>query len=83
MKAEKYLESIGLENVIDEEFFNNDDKSWYKVQELMESYHQAKLDLLTIPVVVGQSEQLHVGNYCKCEGKESFNRLQCPKCKPL
>ena len=38
---------------------------------------------LTIHVVVGQSEQLHVGNYCKCEGKESFNRLQCPKCKPL
>jgi len=51
MKAEKYLESIGLENVIDEEFFNADDKSWYKVQELMEAYHQAKLDLLTIPVV--------------------------------
>jgi hypothetical protein len=58
MKAEKYLKSIGLENVIDEEFFNDDDKSWYKVQELMEAYHQAKLDLLTIPVVVGQSEQL-------------------------
>ena len=52
MKADKYLESIGLENVIDEEFFNDDDKSWYKVQELMESYHQAKLDLLTIPIVV-------------------------------
>ena len=51
MKADKYLESIGLENVIDEEFFNDDDKSWYKVQELMEAYHQSKLDLLTIPVV--------------------------------
>lgn len=51
MNADKYLESIGLENVIDEEFFNNDDKSWYKVQELMESYHQAKLKLLDIPVV--------------------------------
>ena len=58
MNAEKYLESIGLENVIDEEFFNNDDKSWYKVQELMESYHQAKLKLLGIADVVGQSEQL-------------------------
>lgn len=57
MKADKYLESIGLSNVIDEEFFNDDDKSWYKVQELMEAYHQAKLDLLTIPVVVGQNEQ--------------------------
>lgn len=51
MKAGKYLESIGLGNVIDEEFFNDDDKSWYKVQELMEAYHKAKLDLLTIPVV--------------------------------
>lgn len=51
MNADKYLESIGLENVIDEEFFNNDDKSWYKVQELMESYHQAKLKLLDIPAV--------------------------------
>ena len=45
MKADKYLEIIGLGNVIDEEYFNDDDKSWYKVQELMESYHKAKLDL--------------------------------------
>jgi len=48
MKAEKYLQSIGLENVIDKEFFNDDDKSWYKVQELMESYHKAKLEELLI-----------------------------------
>lgn len=59
MKAEKYLESIGLENVIDEEFFNDDDKSWYKVQELMEAYHQAKLDLLNIPVVSNRRELLN------------------------
>tara|TARA_B110000967_G_C18449054_1_gene346942 strand:+ start:144 stop:389 length:246 start_codon:yes stop_codon:yes gene_type:complete len=52
MKAEKYLESIGLENAIGEEFMNDDDKSYYTVEELMESYHKAKLDLLTIPVVV-------------------------------
>lgn len=45
MKADKYLESIGLENVIDEEFFNNDDKSWYKVQEIMESYYKYKLNI--------------------------------------
>ena len=51
MKAEKYLESIGLENAIGEEFMNDDDKSYYTVEELMEAYHQAKLDLLTIPVV--------------------------------
>lgn len=52
MKAEKYLESIGLENVIDEEFFNDDDKSWYKVQELMEAYHQEQLKLLNIDNVM-------------------------------
>ena len=33
--------------------------------------------------VVGQREQLHVENACKCENKKSFNRLQCPNCKPL
>ena len=43
MNAEKYLESLGLENVIGEEFFNDDDKSWYTVQELLEEYHQYKL----------------------------------------
>tara|TARA_R110000787_G_scaffold233593_2_gene340520 strand:+ start:1436 stop:1600 length:165 start_codon:yes stop_codon:yes gene_type:complete len=48
MKAEKYLESIGLEDVKDTEFFNDDDKSWYKLPELMEAYHQSKLDLLSI-----------------------------------
>jgi hypothetical protein len=48
MKADKYLESIGLENAIGEEFMNDDDKSYYTVEELMESYHQAKLDLLNI-----------------------------------
>ena len=58
MKADKYLESIGLGNVIGEEFFNDDDKSWYTVQEIMEAYHQGKLDLLTIPVVSQQRELL-------------------------
>ena len=57
MNADKYLESIGLENVIDEEFFNNDDKSWYKVHELMESYHHAKLKLLGIAGVSGRLSQ--------------------------
>ena len=51
MKANKYLESIGLENAIGEEFMNDDDKSYYTLEELMESYHQAKLDLLTKPIV--------------------------------
>ena len=52
MKAEKYLESIGLDNAIGEEFMNDDDKSYYTVEELMESYHQSELDLLTVPVVI-------------------------------
>ena len=35
LTAKEYLKSIGLSNIIDGEFFSNDDKSWYKVQELM------------------------------------------------
>jgi hypothetical protein len=46
MKADKYLESIGLENAIGEEFRNDDDKSYYTVEELMEAYHQSELDLI-------------------------------------
>jgi hypothetical protein len=46
MTAEKYLKSIGLENAIGEEFFNDDDKSYYTVEELMEAYHKSKLDLI-------------------------------------
>jgi hypothetical protein len=75
MKAENYLESIGLENVIDEEFFNDDDKSWYKVQELMEAYHQAKLDLLTIPVVI-ESCTINGKGLCEYSDKLGF----CPRC---
>ena len=44
MNAKDYLESIGLDSVVDEEYFNTDDKSYYKVQELMEAYHQIKVD---------------------------------------
>lgn len=43
-EAKKYLQEIGLGNAIDEEFFNDDDKSWYKVQEIMESYAKYKVD---------------------------------------
>ena len=71
MKAEKYLESIGLEDVKDTEFFNDDDKSWYKLPELMEAYHQAKLDLLTIPGVVKPfycgSDYNHNAGRCKSQ----------------
>lgn len=79
MKADKYLESIGLSNVIDEEFFNDDDKSWYKVQELMESYHKKKLDLLTIPVV---STTVN----CDCTAptyRDKHRNHRCTKCNKL
>lgn len=79
MKADKYLESIGLSNVIDEDFFNDDDKSWYKVQELMESYHRAKLDLLTIPVVVQQSELLSCET-CKFNCDDWDDNHPCANC---
>ena len=80
MKADKYLESIGLSNVIDEEYFNDEDKSWYKVQELMESYHQAKLDLLTIPVVVKQSELFECRNVaCNKMVKRNSGTVFCKK----
>ena len=38
---------------------------------------------LNTPNEEGRSEQLYVETACKCENKDSFNRLQCPKCKPL
>jgi len=78
MKAEKYLESIGLEDVKDTEFFNDDDKSWYKLPELMEAYHQAKLDLLTIPVVIEPF-------YCNSDNGSTSDRCkeQCFLCRPL
>ena len=46
MKADKYLESIGLENGIGEEFMNDDESVYYTVEKLMEAYHQSELDLI-------------------------------------
>jgi len=53
LTAKKYLESKGLNDhdYMDGGMINH-------ISEMMEEYHQAKLHLLTIPVVVGQSEQL-------------------------
>ena len=59
---------------------------WDKLTQLEEK-KQGKADtyydILALFNVVGRSEQLHVENACKCENKQTFNRLQCPKCKPL
>jgi hypothetical protein len=43
MKAKDFLKSIGFEHVEDEEFYNHENKKHYKVQYLMEKYHQYKL----------------------------------------
>ena len=48
MSAKKYLLEIGFDDAHLPELFNDDDKSWYKVQELMESYHQSKVKKLNI-----------------------------------
>lgn len=51
MTAKEYLLDIGFDDAHLPELFNNDDKSYYKITELMEEYHQAKLKLLGIGVV--------------------------------
>jgi len=48
MAAKKYLLDIGFDDAHLPELFNNDDKSYYQIAELMEEYHQAKLKLLCI-----------------------------------
>ena len=51
MKAKEYLLDIGFDDAHLPESFNNDDKSYYQITELMEKYHQAKLKLLGVGVV--------------------------------
>ncbi len=58
MTAKEYLLQIGFDDAHLPELLNSDDKSHYQITELMEEYHQAKLKLLGIGGVVGQSEQL-------------------------
>ena len=48
MTAKEYLLDIGFDDAHLPELFNNDDKSYYQITELMEEYHQAKLKLLGI-----------------------------------
>lgn len=58
-KAEEYLRDIGLENVIDEEFFNDEDKSYYTVQELMEAYHKSRVNAISDELSKGVNEALY------------------------
>jgi len=48
MTAKEYLLDIGFDDAHLPELFNNDDKSYYQITELMEEYHQSKLKLLGI-----------------------------------
>lgn len=54
-----------------------------KRQQINDTAYDYMIEQLRLHSVVGRSEQLHVENACKCEDKNTFNRLQCPKCKPL
>ena len=46
MTAKEYLLDIGFDEAHLPELFNNDDKSYYQIAELMESYHQSKVENL-------------------------------------
>ena len=58
MTAKEYLLDIGFDDAHLPELFNNDDKSYYQITELMEEYHQSKLKLLGIGGVSQQRELL-------------------------
>jgi len=55
MTAKEYRDK---EAITSANFWDGDEIDFHMIYEFAEDYHQAKLDLLTIPVVVGQSEQL-------------------------
>jgi len=76
MTAKEYLLDIGFDDAHLPELFNNDDKSYYQITELMEEYHQAQLKLLSLHNVVGQSEQLsdEEPEYCN---KHKWNDCEC------
>jgi hypothetical protein len=65
MTAKEYRDK---EAITSANFWDGDEINFHMIYEFAEDYHQAKLDLLTIPVVVGQSKQL------VCDKEE----LDCP-----
>ena len=76
MTAKEYLLDIGFDDAHLPELFNNDDKSYYQITELMEEYHQSKLKLLGIGGVV--NTLLCDDNIAKmaCEYTESESEYQ-------
>ena len=72
MTAKEYLLDIGFDDAHLPELFNNDDKSYYQITELMEEYHQAKLKLLGIGVVSNTK-----GKFQAVEDLVEFARNNC------
>ena len=58
MTAKDYLLQIGFDEAHLPELFNDDDKSYYKIAELMDAYHDSKVKKLPIQRVVQQRELL-------------------------
>lgn len=73
LTAKKYLESKGLN---DHDY--QDSGIIDHISEMMEEYHQAKLHLLTIPVVIEPF-------YCNSDDGPTSSRCkeQCFLCRPL
>ena len=58
MTAKEYLLKIGFDDAHLCELFNNDDKSYYQIAELMEEYHEAKLKSLGKNQLLKELERL-------------------------
>jgi hypothetical protein len=72
MKAQEFydeqLSNYNLLNLIDP-------ATAKQAMQMMEEYHQAKLNLLTIPVVI-------VSDFCECDGVQDLHAMtgECRKC---
>ena len=65
MTAKQYLLDIGFDEAHLPELFNDDDKSYYKIAELIESYHKAKVENLGLFSVSNRfSDKKFIDNVC-------------------
>ena len=72
-EAKKYLLDIGFDDTHLPLLFNDDDKSYYTVMELMHAYADHKLKLLGIADVIVSC--------CEPIGEGFFLGISCLKCK--
>ena len=79
MTAKKYLLDIGFDDAHLPELFNNDDKSYYQITELMEEYHQSKLKLLGIGGV-SDSVCSNCDGYGYTVDEKGRRKEHCDKC---